>query len=269
MNPGTPGPRFSVSSRSTPLLGADDLVKVAHAAAIDGIDLELGGSSLRRRLVNLERQEHLGRGGITSAWLPPATSVFDDLLGRTLIRRGSFAVVEEEKGSTPNGRVQLAAAIRLRQVVPDEARIALAIRPRNPEAGRAHLARLSLLRNVAEEWDLDLALDLSGSVDWLWEAEAAVFRLAPRLRLLRIAFPSPTLDTQTRSRLTQRTIASCVDIGFDGVIAVVCPIPFWRWRSLTALERSVNTAVERLSSRFGIAPVRPFQDIPQRSSTPW
>jgi hypothetical protein len=268
MNPGSAGPRFAVSSRSTPLMGADDLLRVAHGAAVDGVDLDFGGSSLRRRLTSLERQEFLDHGGVTSAWVPAASTAFDDLLGRTLVRRGSLAIVDEEKGSTPNGRVQLATAIRLRHLIPDEARIALAVRPRNPEAGRAHLARLSLLRNVAEEWDLDLALDMSGPVDWLWEAEAAVFRLAPRLRLLRIIYPLPTLDAQTRSRLTQRTIAACVDAGFEGVIAVVCPMPFWRWRSLSALERSMSTAVERLSGRFGIFPVRPFHNLPQRSSTP-
>jgi hypothetical protein len=250
-------------------MGADDLLRVAHAAAIDGVDLDLGGSPIQRWLANVERQAYLDHGGISSVWVPAATSDYDDLLGRMLVRRGSMAIVEEEKGSTPNGRAQLAAAIRLRRLVQDEARIALAVRPRNPEAGRAHLARLSLLRNIAEEWDLDLALDLSGSVDWLWEAEAAVFRLSPRLRMLRINYPLPTLDAHTRTRLTQRTIAACVDAGFEGTIAIVCPMPIWRWRSLSALERSVSMAVERLSGRFGITPIRPFQDLPQRSSTPW
>jgi hypothetical protein len=266
MNPGAHGPCFAVSSRSTPLMSYDDLLLVAHAAGVEGVDLDWTVSSLSRRLSRIERPSSLA--GVVSAWVPPVTRSFDDLIGQRWSPLGSLVVVDEERGEDPNGKAQLSAAIRLREIVADSARVALAVRPRNPDSGRAHLARLSLLRNVAEEWDLDLALDLSGSVDWLWEAEAAVFRLAPRLKLLRIVYPLPTLDTETRTRLTHRTIAACVDAGFDGLIAVACPLPFWRWRTAAALERSTRAAVERLSDRFGIVPLRPRYDVPQRSSTP-
>jgi hypothetical protein len=266
MNPGSPRPRFAVSSRSTPLLGCDDLLRVADAAAVDGVDLDLTGSALRRRLAHVDRLP--GLEGILSLWIPSAFCPTGDSPAGGGIVQGRVVVVDEERGATPNGKGQLGTAIRLREFVPDATRIALAVRPRNPEAGRAHLARLSLLRNLAEEWDFDLALDLSGPIDWLWEAEAAVFRLAPRLRLLRVIYPLPTLDAHTRSRLTQRTIAACIDVGFDGLIAVVCPMPIWRWHAPSALERSTRIAVERLGSRFGIVPVWPRFDVPQRSSTP-
>jgi hypothetical protein len=95
-----------------------------------------------------------------------------------------------------------------------------------------------------------------------------VFRLAPRLRMLRVVYPLPTLDAQTRSRMTQRTIAASVDAGFEGLIAIVCPLPIWRWRSVSALAHATATAVDRLSDRFGIVPARPVHDLPQRSSTP-
>jgi hypothetical protein len=266
MNPGSPRPRFAVSSRSTPLLGCDDLLRVADAAAIDGVDIDLTGSSLRRRFVHIDRLP--GLEGVLSLWLPSASRPTADATASLGTVQRAAVVVDEERGSKPNGKTQLGTAIRLRELVPASTRIALAVRPRNPDAGRAHLTRLSLLRNLAEEWDLDLALDLSGPVDWLWEAEAAIFRLAPRLRLLRVISPLPTLDAHTRSRLTQRTIAACIDSGFDGLIAVVCPMPIWRWRAPSALERSTRIAVERLGSRFGIVPVWPRSDVPQRSSTP-
>jgi hypothetical protein len=266
MNPGSPRPRFAVSSRSTPLLGCDDLVRVADAAAVDGVDLDLTGSSLRKHFAHVDRLP--GLEGVLSLWLPSSSEFSAGSSVNGGIPEGSVVVVDEERGSTPNGKVQLAAATRMRELLPGSTRVALAVRPRNPDAGRAHLTRLTFLRNVAEEWDLDLALDLSGPVDWLWEAEAAVFRLAPRLRLLRIVFPLPTLDAQTRSRLTQRTIAASIDASFDGLIAVVCPMPCWRWRSAAALERSTRFAVERLGSRFGIVPTRPQRDVPQRSWTP-
>lgn len=267
MNPGSLRPRFAVSSRSTPLLGCDDLLRVADAAGIDGVDLDLAGSSLRRRFVHGERLTN--PGGVLSLWLPPCVRSTEDPPPIAMAVHGGTVVVDEERGSAPNGKTQLGTAIRLRELVPGTTRVALAIRPRNPDAGRAHLTRLSLLRNLAEEWDLDLALDLSGPVDWLWETEAAVFRLAPRLRTLRVVYPLPTLDAQTRARLTHRTIAAAIDAGYDGLIAIVCPTPVWRWRATSALERSTRAAVERLGSRFGIVPVWPrVEDVPQRSSTP-
>jgi len=266
MNRGSLRPRFAVSSRSSPLLGCDDLLRVADGAAIDGIDLDLTGSSLRRRFAHADRLPRLE--GVLSLWLSPTSHSCADSPVDLKALGQSVVIVDEEKGSAPNGKRQHATAVRLREVVPVSTRVALAVRPRNPDAGRAHLSRLSLLRNLAEEWDLDLALDLSGSVDWLWEAEAAVSRLASRLAVLRVMYPLSTLDGHTRSRLTQRTLAASIDAGFDGVIAVVCHLPFGRWGAPTALERSARIAVDGLGSRYGIVPVWPRFDVPQRSSTP-
>lgn len=266
MKSGSSGPRFALSSRSTPLLGFEDLARAAHASSLDGTDLDLTASAFSRRIAGNGRLNDLE--GVASLWISSSPRSLDEVATHGPGLGTGMIVVDEERGSVPNGREQLATAIKARGLVPPQSRVALAVRPRNPEAGRAHLARLSLLRNFAEEWDLDLALDLSGPIDWLWEAEAAVFRLAPRLRLLRIVQPLPALDAQTRTRMTQRTIAACVDAGFDGLIAVVCPLPFWRWHSVPALVRATVIAVDRLSDRFGIVSVRPYQDLPQRSSTP-
>jgi len=242
------------------------VARAAHASCLDGTDLDLTVSAFRRRLTGIGRLNDLE--GVASLWISSAPRVLDEMATRARGLGTDIVVVDEERGSVPNGREQLATAIKARGLVPPQSRVALAVRPRNPEAGRAHLARLSLLRNFAEEWDLDLALDLSGPIDWLWEAEAAVFRMASRLRLLRIVYPLPALDAQTRTRMTHRTIAACVDAGFDGLIVVVCPLPFWRWRSVSALVDATAMAVDRLSDRFGIVSVRTYQDLPQRSSTP-
>ena len=48
----------------------------------------------------------------------------------------------------------------------------------------------SPLRYVAEEWEVHIALDLTGAIDPRWEAEAAILRLGERLRLVRFAPPS-------------------------------------------------------------------------------
>jgi hypothetical protein len=101
----------------------------------------------------------------------------------------------------------------------------------------------------------------------LWEAEAVVHRLSSRLRMVRMVFPLPKLDAHTRTRITQRTIAACVDAAYDGQISVVCPLPVWRWRDAGALDRGFETAVERLSGRFGIVSMPSRKDVPQGSST--
>jgi hypothetical protein len=256
-----PAPRFSLSSRSSPLLRADELAHAAYNTVVDGIDLDLAGSSFRQR--RLAVGSLVTVDGSVSVWVSPTRPWPDPPIPFL-----SHVVIDEEKGSTPNGKRQLGAAIQMRERLPESTRIALATRPRNPDGGRGHLSRLSLLRSVAEEWDFDLALDLSGPVDWLWEAEAAVLRLGPRLRLIRVTCPSPALDTHIRSRLTQRTIAAAVDSAFDGVIAVVVPLPFWRWRDVAYFERVGREAVERLSDRFGIVPVRYGWRARERSSAP-
>jgi hypothetical protein len=259
-------PRFVISSRSSPLLHLDRLADAAIRAATDGVEIDLTGGILRRRL--FMRGWPLDVSHVLSLWLPASIRSLDDSTWSDWRPQRGLVVVDEESGHTPNGKNQLAAAIRLRERLGGSARVALAIRPRNPDGGRAHLARLSMLRNVAEEWDLDLALDMCGPVDWLWEAEAAILRLAPRLRLLRIAHPLPALDSHVRSRMTQRTIAAAVDGGFDGVVAVVVPLPIWRWHDASCLQRSSSVAVARLSDRFGIAPARYGQGVRQRSSAP-
>src|SRR5205814_9160309 len=124
---------------------------------------------------------------------------------------------------------------------------------------------LSSLKSIAEEWDLDLALDLIGPIDWLWEAEAAVARMMPRLRYVRLVYPLPTLDAQVRSRMTQRTIAACVDMAFSGTIAVATPLPFWHWRNPQALEMAAGAAVDRLELRFGVSRTPSYWETRQRS----
>jgi len=189
---------------------------------------------------------------VTSLWLPATATNCDVVATRIGGFRRALLVIDEESGKDPNGKRQLANAIRMRSMTPTSTRVALAIRPRNPEGSRAHLGRLALLRHIAEEWDLDIALDLCGHIDWLWEAEAIVHRLSSRLRLVRMIYPLPSLDAHTRTRITQRTVAACVDAAYDGQIALVCPLPIWRWHDSSALDRGFQTAVERLSGRFGL-----------------
>lgn len=262
--PRTLRPRFAVSSRSTPLLSADTLSAIASGLALTGIDIDLTGAKWRSRFVRPELSDTYE--SVTSLWLPATATDCDVVATRIGGSQRALLVIDEETGKDPNGKRQLATAIRLRALTPSTTRVALAIRPRNPEGNRAHLGRAALLRHIAEEWDLDIALDLCGHIDRLWEAEAIIHRLSSKLRLVRMIYPLPRIDAHTRMRITQRTVAACVDAAYDGQIVLVCPLPIWRWRDSAALDRGFHAAVERLSGRFGLVSLPTRKDVPQSSS---
>lgn len=270
-----PRPTFVVSTLSSPLLRLSEVCAAVRRAGLAGIDLDLTGWRNQRMLTELAHSDPARRGLIATVWVPAERDVGrlgrlapwkpGAIPGASLPRTAELVVVDEERApGHANGHGQLRCAIRLRDAEGFPGRIALAVRPRNPEGGRAHLARLSLLKSVAAEWDFDLALDLAGPVDWLWEAEAAIARIASRLRLIRIAFPLATPDAHLRARMTQRTLAACADAGFDGLIAIAVPLPFWRWLDTDALARMGAEAVDRVANRFGFEPARH-----RRHLAPW
>lgn len=89
---------------------------------------------------------------------------------------------------------------------------------------RWHLDQLVGIRRMAEEWDLDLALDLTGNVSLSWEAEAAVLRVLPRLTLVRLGQwrrEDGTLAPNQTGQIAGRTITMLVDQGYSGVISLV------------------------------------------------
>jgi hypothetical protein len=79
--------------------------------------------------------------------------------------------------------------------------------------GRPHLVYLGALRHFVEEWDLSLALDLSGNFDPTWEAEAAVARLGDRLSILRVRASAPSRAAVGQDRVACRAIHAAIDRG--------------------------------------------------------
>lgn len=123
----------------------------------------------------------------------------------------------------------------IREIVSDRsktsARIAVGVRAIDFADDRRHLDQLASTRRLAEEWDLDIALDLTGNVSLNWEAEAAVIRLMPRLTLVRL---QPWIATdrfgpsEDRQAIALRTVAMLADQGYTGSISLVArPNPWW------------------------------------------
>jgi len=91
------------------------------------------------------------------------------------------------------------------------------------ERSGSHLEHVANMRRIAEEWDMDIALDLTSPDIERWEAEAALVRLFPRLTLVRIR-PAHDGDglpgTTSEARASLRTIGMLADQGYSGTITI-------------------------------------------------
>jgi hypothetical protein len=96
------------------------------------------------------------------------------------------------------------------------------------KGGRPHLVQLGGIRRFAEEWDLSVAVDLSGPFDPTWEAEAAVARLGERLAILRINASAPSRGAVGRDRVACRALHAAMDRDhvLDVAVAPVKSVPF-------------------------------------------
>lgn len=110
----------------------------------------------------------------------------------------------------------------------------------------SHLDLVANLRRMAEEWDLDLALDLTGEDIDAWEAEAALMRLFPRLSLVRIRplQTEPGIGAQSSAeRIGLRTITMLADQAYGGVISIA-PMRTSMARGFSLGQPALDAAVE-------------------------
>ncbi len=115
--------------------------------------------------------------------------------------------------------------------------------------GRPHLVQLGAIKHFAEEWDLALAVDLSGRFDPTWEAEAAVARLGDRLRVMRIRSTAPARSAVGPDRVACRALNALIDRGHFADIALSTarsgPFPAMPRTSAAAAHRAAEYIVER------------------------
>jgi len=113
----------------------------------------------------------------------------------------------------------------LQQIVPPTTRVTVAVPTAWLVGGRPHLVQLTALRRICEEWDIDIALDLTGPIDPQWEAEAAVLRIGSRLRIVRIAaLPVTANSTDSQARLTDRALIPALESGSLASVSLSPPI---------------------------------------------
>jgi hypothetical protein len=249
-------PRFLLSTSSSPLLSGTAYLEMGGKLPLSGIDLD-GYGSFRTKLQRWSSVLPEEAERIRTIWVPadapllmaePLERVGPVMLGNGL--RPTIVIDRPDRRSRDDLPNQVASAIRLRQVAGDYCRVAIAVRPYHPNGVRAHLSSIAGLRMQASEWDIDIALDLSRDVDWLWEAEASIYRMISSLRLVRIAISQGTLDGRFRASLTDRALSSCAELGFDGMISLVTPVPWWHWRNERTIEAFCRDATGRVIRKF-------------------
>ena len=131
-------------------------------------------------------------------------------------------------------------------------RFAVALPSSSLKGGRPHLVQLGAIRRFAEEWELDIAIDLTGRFDPTWEAEAAVARLGDRLRAIRLAASAPSRTAVGRDRVACRALHAALDRErqLDIAIASVGPVPFPT--TPRAAAAAAGHAVEYIAERVAI-----------------
>lgn len=249
-------PRFLLSTASSPLLSGASYLEIGSRLPLSGIDLDNYGC-FRSKIQRWSSVPMDETDRIRSIWVPSDSPILQGepvtQVGPVQIAGGSYPTVvidrpdRRSRDDLPN---QVSTAIRLRQLAGDHCRVAIAVRPYHPNGVRAHLSQIAGLRMQASEWDIDIALDLSREVDWLWEAEASIYRMIPSLQLVRIGITAGTLDGRFRASLTDRALSSCAELGFDGMISLVTPVPWWHWRNERTVEAFCRDATGRVVRKF-------------------
>lgn len=249
-------PRISVAVRSPRLARTESFLAAAERCYIPEIDLDLTG----RRCgdpAKLARDLAEASLAIRAIWLPDQHARrtghryerLPDLVGRLAdeLRPGSVLI------DRPHNRADARQASLLNDIranIPPTTRIVYVIRPGSLAGTRDHLADLTALRRYAEEWDLELALDLHGPIDPKWEAEAAITKLRSRLSVVRFGPLASRPPGRGRERATARVIATLADGLFPGVIAISPQVRHARFPTTSALAGSIAETVGSLRSRF-------------------
>lgn len=281
MAPAPSLPTLALSSRSSLWLPTGTLIDAARDAGIAGVDLDLDRPwyAADRSGAIPSRLSGQAPKGIVSLWLPRWSERQSSAAGFERELHGSIdlarslgvtrVVVDRGIAMRPVGtQTKQALLVRLQSELPPSVRITMALRADELSGTREHLATVGSLRRMGEEWDFDLALDLTGRLDPRWEAEAALHRLKGRLRLVRLALPCGRQGRTVPNRLANRSVAWLLDQSFDGTISLVAPPARWRPLGRAALASSVAQQIQSINDRHRriFAAPLPVRVLPTRQT---
>src|SRR5215213_10161356 len=220
---------FSLSTRRAMLPGRI-VQRMATHAGIDGLDVD-AASAPGAWLAARPRAVDDTYVPVKTIWLP--ASELRSLRSCRLIER--IAEVQPDEiprvvATLPNGATihDLMRHLEPGNWVNHSLRVVLGIPSATLKGGRPHLVQLGGIRRFAEEWDLSVAVDLSGPFDPTWEAEAAIARLGERLSLLRISASAPSRTAVGRDRVACRALHAAIDSDhvLEVAVASARSVPF-------------------------------------------
>lgn len=227
---------------------------VAAATGIGGIDIDLT-SNIGAWLAARNGTPSSTYVPVRSIWIPihalPAPRnlrLIDELVSSRQSRPPLIVAVV-----APSSTVRVVA----RQVdsvlaISDAWSVAIGLPAASLRGGRPHLVFLGGLRRFAEEWDLSIAVDLSGRFDPTWEAEAAIARLGERLSVLRVRSSAPSRSAVGQDRVACRAVHAAIDRGrvVDIAVSPARRLPMLATPRATIL--ATHQAAEYISERAAI-----------------
>jgi hypothetical protein len=227
---------------------------VTAVAGLDGVDVDATsplGAWLAARMGTAEKPYV----AVRTIWIPA------DGVRSSRNRRLIDATIAHQAEAPPLVVIMLPGASTVRELArssealraaAEHWRVAMGLPAAALRGGRPHLVQLGGIRRFAEEWDLFVALDLSGRFDPTWEAEAAIARLGERLAVLRVPASAPSRGAIGRDRVACRALHAALDRErpIDIAISPVRPVPF----PITprAAANSAHRAAEYIAERAAI-----------------
>jgi hypothetical protein len=229
-----------LAGTTTSILGSPGAsLRAAEALQFFAVDLDLR-SAFRMppaRLLGATQPGNLVR--LRSIWIPGSisglmssqrTDALWSLLDLSARSLGLRTIIIPHSSDVSHGTwLGAESRRRLRETQRDFIRHAIGIRGSSIHRGHDQLSQLQMIRHSSEEWDLDIALDLTGDVPHYLEAEAAIMRLLPRLTLVRIpSWVSSTGELNTNDPISRRVVSILADQGYTGTISIVPMRPPWQ-----------------------------------------
>ena len=206
---------------------------VQHAAVVAGVaGLDIDATSpVGAWLAARSRTAHASYVPVRSIWV--AAEDIHSARNRRLIEslvkhhpdRRPLVVALLSHGSTLR---EITRSVEPARLASQQWPIALGLPSTSLRGGRPHLVQLGGIRRFAEEWDLSIAVDLSGQFDPTWEAEAAIARIGERLSVLRVTAGAPSRAAVGRDRVACRALHAAIDRDqiLDVAVTPVKSVPF-------------------------------------------